>query len=136
VSGETPRLLHRSPIAVRWRDLDSYQHVNNSVYLTYLEEARLQWFESLPGPWMDDTSAPVLAASQLNYRRSIEWPADIVVELFAERVGSSSLTLRHRIVAANDASVLYCDGNIVAVWIERASGRSTALPDAVRAACA
>ena len=136
MSGDTPRLLHRMPIAVRWRDLDAYQHVNNSVYLTYLEEARLQWFDALPGPWMDDMSAPVLAASQLNYRRSIAWPADIVVELFAERVGNSSLTLGHRIVAADDASMLYCDGNIVAVWIERASGRPTVLPDAVRAACA
>ena len=51
MSGDTPRLLYRASIAVRWRDLDSYQHVNNSVYLTYLEETRLQWFDALPGPW-------------------------------------------------------------------------------------
>ena len=38
---DTP--LFVAQLAVRWRDLDAFNHVNNSSYLTYLEEARLQW---------------------------------------------------------------------------------------------
>lgn len=128
--------LHRADIAVRWRDLDAFNHVNNSSYLTYLEEARLQWFDTLPGPWMSESAAPVLAASHVNYRQPIGWPESVIVELFVERLGSSSLTLAHRIVSARDASQLYSDGNVVLVWIDRTSGRSTAMPDMVRAACA
>ena len=38
------------PMRIRWRDVDSYGHVNNAVYLTYLEEARDRWVEAtLPG---------------------------------------------------------------------------------------
>ena len=38
------------PMRIRWRDVDSYGHVNNAVYLTYLEEARDRWVETtLPG---------------------------------------------------------------------------------------
>lgn len=129
------RPLHRADLAVRWRDLDAFDHVNNSSYLTYLEEARLQWLGTLPGPWMSATAAPVLAASHVNYRQPIGWPGSLVVELFVERLGSTSLTLAHRIVSAHDASVVYSDGNVVLVWIDRASGRSTALPETVRAAC-
>lgn len=130
------RPLHRADLAVRWRDLDAFEHVNNSGYLTYLEEARLQWLGTLPGPWMSETTAPVLAASHLNYRQPIGWPERLIVELFVERLGNTSLTLAHRMVSARDASIAYSDGNVVLVWIDRASGRPAALPETVRTACA
>lgn len=136
VSVQMASLLFRAELDVRWRDLDVFDHVNNASYLTYLEEARLQWFATLPAPWMSDTMAPVLAASHINYRQPIGWPGRVVVELFVERLGGSSLTLAHRIVSASDASVLYSDASLVLVWIDRASGRSTAMPTSVRAACA
>ncbi|MGH8086049.1 MAG: acyl-CoA thioesterase [Lysobacter sp.] len=120
---------------VRWRDLDAFNHVNNSKYLSYLEEARLHWMIALPGQGMDEHVAPVVAAAQLNYRRPIAWPAQVVVELFVERLGNTSLTVGHRIVDAEDSGVLYCDGHVVMVWIDRDSGAAAALPVAVREAC-
>lgn len=127
-----PRRLIRVPIDVRWRDLDAFDHVNNANFLTFLEEARLRWFETLPGPWIDESVAPLLAAANVNYRRPIGWPSRVAVDLWVERVGNSSLTIGHRIVDADDESVLYADGNTVLVWIDRASGRSCALPASVR----
>lgn len=128
--------LFTAAISVRWRDLDAFNHVNNSVFLTYLEEARLQWLKDVPGPWFDAHAMPVLAASTLNYRRPIEWPANLHVELRATRVGGSSLTLAHRIVDAAEAACLYCDGEVTLVWMDPATGRSVALPAAIRSACA
>ena len=130
-----PGELIRVPLSVRWRDLDAFNHVNNSKYLSYLEEARLRWMLSVPGMGMDDDVAPVVAASNLSYRRPIGWPGDVVVELFVERIGGSSLTIGHRIVDSKDGNVLYCDGNVVMVWIDRNTGRSAPLPEDVRAAC-
>lgn len=130
-----PPSLIRVPMPVRWRDLDAFNHVNNSKYLSYLEEARLHWMIGLPGQGMDEHVAPVVAAAQLNYRRPIAWPAQVVVELFVERLGNTSLTVGHRIVDAGDGSVLYCDGHVVMVWIDRDSGSAAALPAAVREAC-
>lgn len=129
------RDLIRVPMPVRWRDLDAFNHVNNSKYLSYLEEARLQWMLGVPGQGMDDHVAPVVAAAQLNYRRPITWPAEVMIELFVERLGNSSLTVGHRIVDAKDADVLYCDGHVVLVWIDRDSGASAPLPATVREAC-
>ena len=128
-------LLASIPIEVRWRDLDAFNHVNNAQYLSYIEEARLKWMLGLDGPWMDDASAPVIAAAQLDYRRPIGWPATIAVELRAQRVGRSSVTLAHRIVDAADASVVYSEGTVAMVWMDRATGRGAALPAVVRAAC-
>lgn len=131
-----PAALIRVPLSVRWRDLDAFNHVNNSKFLSYLEEARLRWMVTLPGHGMDEHVAPVVAAAHLNYRRPIEWPNEIDIELFVERLGNTSLSVGHRIVGANDPSALYCDGNVVMVWIHRETGQPAALPEAVRAACA
>lgn len=120
-------------LAVRWRDLDAFNHVNNANYLTYLEEARLQWLYQAPD-WINSESAPVLAASELHYRRPIPWPATLHVELHCSRLGNSSITLAHRIVDAADASCLYCEGQVVMVWTNPLTGKAIALPASVRAA--
>ncbi|UOF17464.1 acyl-CoA thioesterase [Lysobacter capsici] len=125
----------RVPLSVRWRDLDAFNHVNNSKFLSYLEEARLRWMVTLPGHGMDDHVAPVVAAAHLNYRRPIEWPNELDIELFVERLGTTSLSIGHRIVGANDPGALYCDGNVVLVWIHRETGQPAALPEPVRSAC-
>ena len=55
-------LLASLTMPVRWRDLDAFNHVNNSTYLTWIEETRLQWMASLPGEWMNASYSPLLAA--------------------------------------------------------------------------
>ena len=124
-------VLFRMPVALRWRDLDAFNHVNNSNFLTYLEEARIQWFASLGREWLSDTMMPLLAAVQLNYRAPIPYPSDVSIALFADRVGSTSVTVGHRI-ESTDGATLYSDGNVVIVWIDPRNGRPIPLPDAVR----
>jgi acyl-CoA thioester hydrolase len=120
--------------AVRWRDMDAFNHVNNASYLGYIEEARVLWFKSLSLDWAGESAAPILAAITVNYRRPISWPESVRIELFAERMGTKSLTLGHRISAAGDANTVYADGNAVMVWVDR-SGTSVLLPESVRKAC-
>ncbi|MDE1960998.1 MAG: acyl-CoA thioesterase [Xanthomonadaceae bacterium] len=129
-------LLMSLTIPVRWRDLDAFNHVNNSTYLTYIEETRLHWMESLPGEWINASYSPLLAAVHVNYRRAANWPATIVVELYCERLVNTSVTLGHRIVDAADREVLYSDGHSVMVWVDPATGKPVPLPEAVRRACA
>ena len=131
----TSPLLFRTELAVRWRDLDAFNHVNNAMYLRYLEEARLRWLIALDGPWMDANVAPVVASALVNFKRPIAWPEDVVVELFVDRIGNSSFTIGHRIMSAKDASVLYCDGHVVMVWFDNRTQKSAPLPECVRAAC-
>lgn len=119
---------------VRWRDMDALAHVNNASYLGYVEEARVSWFQSLSEDWSGAEAAPIMAAVTMNYRRPARWPETLRVQLFAERVGTKSLTLGHRIVSATDAACVYCDGSTVLVWVD-AAGASVPLPAAVRAAC-
>jgi len=77
---------------------------------------------------------PVLAASELQYRRPIEWPASLHVELRCARLGTSSMTLAHRIVDACDPSRLYSEGHVVMVWMNPATGKTVPLPATIREA--
>ena len=126
--------VFRIPTALRWSDLDAFNHVNNARYLTFLEQARIEWFETLDAPWMTDEVAPVVATATINFKRPIEYPASIAVELFTERLGNTSVTIGHRILAVD--GTLHADGHVVAVWISRSSGRPVPLPDALRKASA
>ena len=126
--------LFQMDIAVRWRDMDAFNHVNYASYLGYIEEARVAWFKTLSASWVNESAAPILAAITVNYRRPANWPETMRVELFAERIGNKSLTLGHRIHAAGDPAVLYADGNAVMVWVNR-DGESVSLPESVRKAC-
>ncbi len=128
-------LLFSTELAVRWRDLDAFNHVNNAMYLGYLEEARLRWLMTLDGAWMDAHVAPVVASALVNFKRPIAWPEDVIVELFVDRIGNSSFTLGHRILSAKDASIVYCDGHVVMVWFDSRTARSSPLPECVRTAC-
>ena len=125
--------LFETEMDVRWRDLDAYDHVNNSVFLTLIEEARIRWFETLPGPWRSLEAEPVLARTEVNYRSPIRHPARVRVLLRLQRVGRSSLTLSHELVDASTAQ-LYSDGLAVLVWVSPEHGRPVDLPAAVRGA--
>ena len=125
-----PTVLFQHAAEPRWRDLDAFGHVNNSNFLTYLEEARIRWFETFGEEWVTDAFAPLLAAVQLNYRAPIDYPSSISIELFAQRIGNTSLTVGHRI-RSTDGNVLHADGHVVMVWIDRATGRPVSLPELV-----
>lgn len=126
------RPLIETPIDVRWGDMDAFGHVNNAVYATYLEEARLRWFATVPGDWQSAETGPVVAAQSFNFRQPIEWPAALTVELTAERCGNSSVTMGFRIVSRDLPQKFYADGSVVMVWIDRRTGKSTALPENIR----
>ena len=120
---------------VRWGDMDAFNHVNNASYLRYIEEARVAWFRALvPNAWADVDCAPILAAATVNYRRPIGWPERVRVTLHAEKLGTKSLTLGHRIESATVDGVLYADGHTVMVWVDR-GGTSIPLPPFIRHAC-
>jgi len=89
--------LHEKRIEIRWRDLDAYNHVNNAVYLTYLEEARDEWLERTlgrgGGAW-----GYVLARVAIDFRRELKQEDDeVVASCSLARLGTSSVTTREEL---------------------------------------
>ena len=119
-------------IQIRWRDLDAMQHVNNAVYLTYLETAREAWFaEVLAGTEADSMQFAIrrLEVDFLSQLTVADDPARVEVALAA--VGTSSLTTRERIVAGSDGRVAL-EAVCVIVHLDATKLRSAPLPEALR----
>ena len=126
-------LLHTAHIAVRWGDMDSYGHVNNILYMQYLEEARIAWLERAGVAMTNAPLGPVVLQTLHTYLKPVVHPATVVVDLFAGTLGRSSLVLEHRLSTLEDPHAIYGEGYCKLVWIEHASGRSVPLPQHVRA---
>lgn len=134
----TPRLIGTTEVTVRWGDMDAYNHVNNAVYMRYLEESRLAWMRTVPEALDPAASRALLAACEIQYRRPIEWPATVHIELYCERLGNSSATLGYRLLTCPDGvgapSQLHAECRTVMVWTDPGSGRPVTIPAPIRRA--
>jgi len=126
------RVVHEKRIEIRWRDVDAYQHVNNAVYATYLEECRDEWVVRVLGDVSDEWDY-VLARVAIDFRRELrlsdEW---VVVSCGLARIGTSSITLREEIHAGQ--GWLAAESEAVLVARDREAGRSRKLGDGELAA--
>ncbi|MDH4555486.1 acyl-CoA thioesterase [Pseudomonas sp. BN417] len=127
-------LLHVAHIPVRWGDMDSYGHVNNTLYIQYLEEARVAWFERLGIDMNNVPRGPVVLQTLHTYLKPVVHPATVVIELYAGPVGNSSLVLEHRLSTLEDPETLYGEGHCKLVWIDHDTDRSVPVPDDLRRA--
>jgi acyl-CoA thioester hydrolase len=123
---------HEKRIEIRWRDVDAYQHVNNAVYATYLEECRDEWLaRALDG--VSDEWDYVLARVAIDFRRELrledEW---VVASCRLERIGTSSVMLREELHAGE--GWLAAEAEAVLVARDREAGRSRPLREDERAA--
>ena len=67
---DAKQFKYQLPLQLRWRDVDALQHVNNAVYLTYLEMARGRYFTDVY-EWDWDNDGMILANVSINYRLPI-----------------------------------------------------------------
>ncbi len=125
-------LLHVAHIPVRWGDMDSYGHVNNTLYIQYLEEARVAWFEKLGIAMNNVPQGPVVLQTLHTYLKPVVHPATVVIELYAGAVGNSSLVVEHRLGTLEDPDTLYGEGHCKLVWIDHGTDRSVPVPENLR----
>jgi acyl-CoA thioester hydrolase len=105
-------------VPVRYRDLDTYGHVNNVVYGTYCEEARVAYLrEVLPIDDADDLSMVVVSLS-IDFRASVTEMTNVDVAVAVARMGDSSFTMEYevsqddRVVAEAETTQAYIDPEV------------------------
>ena len=95
---------HRLRVDVRFGDTDAMGHVNNAVYLTYIESARVDWWTAATGELIERptgrTEGLILAEAEIAFRSPVFFGETVIVESRANRVGRTSLGLDHRLTAS------------------------------------
>jgi len=95
---------HTVEIPVRFADTDAMRHVNNAKYLTYCEIARIRYWTDVTGESFalgdEGAESLILAEARITYRAQAFYGEVVTVQTRATRIGRSSFTLQHRLVAA------------------------------------
>src|SRR5512135_3482227 len=106
---------------IRFRDCDAMGHVNNAVYSTFLEEARIEVLGGL--------ADFILARVEIDFRSELRAGEEIEVRTRCSRIGTKSLDLEHEIHANGR---LVAQGKSVLVGYDYERSESVALPEDVR----
>lgn len=95
---------HRVTIDVRFADTDAMGHVNNANYLTYVEIARVAYYEQVTGNALPigthgAEEGMILAEIRMTYRSPAFYGETLTVETRVERIGRTSFGMVHRMTA-------------------------------------
>lgn len=114
---------------VRWSDLDTYGHVNNSRYFEYMTEGRGTVMSNMFSPY--DETQYVLVYTNCTFKKSILYPNNILMRHYVKAVGHTSFTIYVRMLS-EDGSVLYAEGDAKMVCLDAATHRPTPIPPKLR----
>lgn len=118
-------------IPVRWGDMDAFGHVNNTLYLRYIEEARFLWMQS-EGISIGGESYPVVVTIGCTFLRPVFYPDTLRIDCYISQPGRSSFMIDYRIYSGSDAENPTATSHSKVVWVEARTGKSMPLPDKVR----
>jgi acyl-CoA thioester hydrolase len=117
-------------LEVRFRDCDPLGHVNNAVYLTYLEQARFALWRRL---WQfPEASRPgvILARSEVDYKIPAHYGDQLEVRVFLARVGRTSFTYTYEV--ADDTGRILAVATTVQVMYDYKAAKPMPIPDNIR----
>ena len=124
--------IHR--LDVRFRDCDPMGHVNNAVYLTYLEQSRFAHWRSLWGfgtPQLPPgRPGVILARVECDYRRPATYGETLEIRLTIAALGRSSFRYEYEIVDDKGRTVL--TAKTVQVMYDYTAGKPVPIPDDIR----
>ena len=139
----TPVFTHQ--LEVRFRDCDPMGHVNNAVYLTYLEQARFHhWRASgiakgaIASPASSDAAVPddvpgvIVARVEIDYRRAAKHGDVLSITLGVAAIGRTSFTYEYEIV--DQSGALIATAKTVTVRFDYAAGKPVAISEALKRA--
>ncbi|HJY34746.1 MAG TPA: thioesterase family protein [Vicinamibacterales bacterium] len=119
-------------LEVLFRDCDPLGHVNNAVYLTYLEAARFAWWRNTFGAQGLKEHGFIVARVEIDYRKAA-LPGDrLLVRLRVEDIGRSSFKVGYEILNARTRE-LVAEAKSVQVAFDYAQGKSVPISAILRA---
>lgn len=119
--------VHREQ--VRFRDLDPMGHVNNAVFLTYIESARFAFLHHLGAATTLEEMGLIVARVEIDFRAPVRLGDEVEVSVRASRFGEKSFDLEHQLSV--DGKVV-AEARTVLVTYDYSKREPVPIPDAWR----
>jgi acyl-CoA thioester hydrolase len=119
-----------TPIQIRFADVDKLGHVNNAMYLSYIELARLDFFTAVAGKINWETEGIILARVEIDYKIPVLLEDKLYVKTWCSRLGSKSFDLTYSIFTKNNGEEMEKAIAVsVLVCYNYAEGKSMTMPE-------
>jgi acyl-CoA thioester hydrolase len=126
----SPEFRVHCPVEVRFRDCDLMGHVNNAVYLTYLEIARFAYWKAAGLDHLEGEISYIMARVEIDFRASATHGDVLDVGLSVTGIGRSSFSMAYEI--RDQAGRLVSTAKSVQVSYDYIAGESVPVPHAIR----
>lgn len=122
--------FHWTEIPVRFRDLDPLNHVNNALFNTYLEEARISFLGEVGKMQSEfkDGKTFVLVKCTVEYLKQIKFPSTVLVGTGVGETGNSSIVALQGLYDKESKALLGV-AESTGVWFDMKKQRPTRLPN-------
>ena len=127
---------HKTPIQIRFKDVDRLGHVNNANHITYFELARVEYFNTVMKEikidW--DNESLILAKIEMDYKQPILLDDKIFVYTWVSRIGSKSFDMTCSIVKeTNGQEREVAKGLAIIVCFNYKTNQSILIPESWKA---
>ncbi len=129
---EKKKLVYEMTFKVRWGDMDAMGHVNNTVYLRYLETARIEWLTSIGCAPDPAGQGPVIVNAFCNFYKQLEYPDEVLLRFYASDPGRSSFDTWGLMSRVGEPDVVCAAGGGTTVWVDFPAQKAIAIPDWLR----
>jgi acyl-CoA thioester hydrolase len=121
------------PIEVRFRDMDSMGHVNNAVYLTYFENARIAYWRAVPGVRSRRNLDYILARAECDFKSPTTLDDRLVCHIRVASFGRTSFAFEYLLRDEHTGRVV-AEGRTVQVMFDYSARKAEPLDPGVKAA--
>jgi acyl-CoA thioester hydrolase len=110
---------------VRFRDLDPMGHVNNAVFLTYIESARVAFLQHFGAAATLEDMAIIVARIEIDFRAPVGFGEEVAISVRASRFGGKSFDLDYELRVGG---TVVAQAKSVLVFYDYAKGEAVELP--------
>lgn len=118
--------------AIQWGDMDSYAHVNNTVYFRYFENARLKWFQDkgISSMMENKKIGPILGSTDCRFMAPLTYPDDISIGLNITDLKEKRFTILYEIFSHSQNRTV-ATGTGIIVYFDYNAQKSCAVPASI-----
>lgn len=124
-------MAHEVRLKANFRDIDAMQHVNHTVYFSWMETARTEYYLQLRQSAEIQDIDFILATASCEFLRGVRFGETVTVRVRPTRLGATSFDLAYDLAVGAEP---VARGQTVQVCFDYASGRKKPIPDALRRA--
>lgn len=117
-------------IRVRFNDCDFYRHVNNTVYLVYMDNAMTEFFRAIFGQIQNPDFQIHMVRLEVDYKNSATFDDELLIHTRIEKIGNTSMTL-HQTITLESSGTLLVECRKIGVFLDAKGRNKVSVPEKI-----